>query len=383
MARPLSFLKYYQRNRRKVNVVFAITFCSVFLQFALSIYATFMLDLSYGTRLTVFKSFTFFNILSPTPQSRNKIINLLNRHPSVAKILPCETKPLCFSFSVGACTVFFVEQPGIHPLMQNLKLKLIQGRLPTSNSREAALHWRIAANKGLKIGDRFDKRVFPNDYLAGEYRLTGIIDGKSIIGFADLNTYCRDYHTPKANLTSLIVPQPGQLSPLKEYLRYMARQNRELRLQTASENAMISYQNQIFMIVNVIHMIITGILVICTGFLFYLYFYQRRAEFGLLEALGHNRQMIISRSFGEILTINLLGFGSAFGLCLLGGWILNHFVLMKQGLPLALWDPGYFYQLFSTPLFVTFCALVPVWRMLKRVDPIAIIEGQPVSRHRS
>jgi hypothetical protein len=60
---------------------------------------------------------------------------------------------------------------------------------------------------------------------------------------------------------------------------------------------------------------------------------------------------------------------------LLCGWVLNHFIYMERGLPLVLWDQSYIFRLLATPLVVTLISLLPVWRMLKKVDPITIIEG--------
>lgn len=376
MTKPLSVWNYYRENRRKVNVVFTITFLSVFLQCGLSIYTTSTLNLSYGTYIDIF---SFMNIVTVTPEFRNDIIQQLNQQPAVAKILPCGITSFSFSYPVGECLTFWLEKPETKPLMQTLKLKLIQGRLPAQDSREVVLHWRIAANKGLKIGDRIGKKQFPRDFLAGEYRLTGLLDGRSIIGFGALNTFCHDYHIPREQLQLALIAQPGREKQLKQYLEQLKRRNHGLVSSTA-EKAVLNYLTQINLMINIIHMVIISILTICTGFLFYLYFYQRRAEFGLLEALGHTRQMIIGRSFGEILIINQLGFGCALSLAFSGGWALNHFFLENRGLALLLWNPGYLCQQFSTPLFATCCALMPVWRMLKKIDPIAIIEGQTPSQ---
>ncbi len=115
---------------------------------------------------------------------------------------------------------------------------------------------------------------------------------------------------------------------------------------------------------------------LCVSFLFYIYFYQRRPEFGLLEALGHTRQTIIGKALFEITVINLLGFFGGLLSALLCGWALNHFDLTEHGLPLVLWDQSYIFRLLSTPLIVTLISLLPIWRMLKKIDPITIIEAK-------
>lgn len=380
MTKPFSVWKYYQCNRRKVNVVFTLTFLSVFLQCAASIYTASTLKLTNGTLLKVFNTCAFFTTVNATSDSQAKIRQELNHYPAVAKVIPCKFKQLSFTIPVCTGLLFEMEPAEIQPLMQAFKLKLLQGRMPTPGTHEIVLHWRIAANKGLKIGDHFGNKEFPDNDLTGKYRLVGIIGGEPVIGFAPLKTGGRDEREPQKQLqSSLVVPQPGQLEQLKQYLERIAQKNHGVYLPAAAEGMLLRFQNQVWLMVNFLQVIIITSSTICTGFLFYLYFYQRRAELALLEALGHTRQMIIGRSFREIFTINLLGFGSAMAFCLLGFWSLNRFILQNQGLSLTLWNPGYFFHLLSTPLFTSCCALIPVWRMLKKVDPVALIEGQATS----
>jgi ABC-type lipoprotein release transport system permease subunit len=374
MIKPLSVRKYYQHNQRKVNMVFTITFFSIFLQYALLIYTTSMLNLYQGVYLEYFKSIAYIDTLNSTREYRQSLINLLNKQSSVAKVIPFETISTSIS-GVGEAWIICIKPQEIKSLMQIYKLHLIQGQLPTPGSREAVLHWRIAANQGLKIGDHFGKKFSPNGLLDGKYQLTGLLGGKCIGGFSDLKTYDADYHTSEDKASLLIVPQPGKLTQVKHYLENLIPKTNQVYPATAIESSLLNFKNDVLLLINIIYLIITGIVTICAGFLFYLYFYQRRAEFGLLEALGHTRQMIIGRTFREILEINLLGLGSALGAALLCGWALNRFALQAKGLTLALWDHDYLFRLLSTPLFIILCSIIPVWRMLKKVDPISIITG--------
>jgi hypothetical protein len=234
------------------------------------------------------------------------------------------------------------------------------------------LHWRIAANRGLKIGDCF-RENFSQDGLS-KYQLTGLLDGKLIMGFAELNSYLRERHLSEEKLPLLIVPRPGRLAQVNQYVDCLARKNILVSMYKDFDSYILSLMDDLFLMANTVHLMITGVIAICAGFLFYLYFYQRRTEFGLLEALGHTRSMLIGRAFLEISLLNLLGFGSALGVSFLCGWALNHFVLHARGLILVLWGPGYLFELLLTPLFATFCSLMPVWRLLKQVDPVLLIE---------
>jgi len=268
----------------------------------------------------------------------------------------------------------FLKNAETKPLLQPLKLNLIRGRLPRPGSRETVLHWRIAANRGLKIGDSFKVQYSDDGLLDTHYRLTGLLDGKLLLGLADLDCFMQEYQLSEEQTGLMLVPQPGHLAQLNRYLERQSQKGNQLSTTKGLENFTLSYINDLFLMINTVHLIITGILALCAGFLFYLYFYQRRTEFGLLEALGHTRSRIVGRVFMEILVLNLLGFGSAVGAAFIGGWVLNRFILPAQGLALVLWEPDFLLKLLSTPLVVTCCSLTPVWRMLKQLEPISIIE---------
>lgn len=371
MTKPLSVWKYYRANRRKVNVVFTITFISIILQYALLVYITSSVNLGTENQaLGLVKAVSLVALVNPTREKQNSVIKLLQQHPAVAQVVPCEDSAIPMSYVGGL--MLFLKHPGITPLMQTLKLNLIQGRLPKPGTREVLLHWRIAAHKGLKIGDCFTEKSSEDG--PSNYQLSGLLDGKLIMGFADLDRYLQEKQEREEKMTLLVVPQPDQLAQVSQYVKRLVQNNKLVSVSGIMEELFVNSYNDLLRMTNIIHLVITGIIAICASFLFYLYFYQRQTEFGLLEAMGHTRPQMIGRAFVEILMLNLLGLGGALGISILCGWGLNHFFLHVRGGDLVLWEPGYLFKLLSTPVLVTFCSLAPVWRLLKRVDPILIIE---------
>jgi ABC-type antimicrobial peptide transport system permease subunit len=373
MLKPLSIWRYYQLNRRKVNIVFAITFLSIFLQCVLLIFATSAMRLNLETPLEFMRTVTFVELIEPTTEERNRLIQLLNKQLAVAKVIPFEINDITIS-GIGSAYFLFFKSAEIKPMMQTLHLNLIRGRLPRPGSREAVLHWRVAANKGLKIGDHFNGKISEDNLSTEEYQLTGVLDGKTMIGFADLDKYYQDCQLAEEKSPLLILPQPGQLAQVKLSLKLLKEKMPILATTSGTEGLMKIFINNILLLVNIIYLLVTGIVTICAGFLFYLYFYQRRSDFGLLEALGHTRSMVIGRAFREILVLNLLAFGSALAVSIIGAWAINRSILQARGLALVIWDTDYLIKLLSTPLFVACCSLIPVWRMLKKVDPVSTVE---------
>jgi ABC-type lipoprotein release transport system permease subunit len=383
MTQPLSIWRYYRNNRKKVTVIFIITFLGIFAQCALLIHTTTKFKLNKD--IWPFRSFAYaFHTgenVQQSPEYQNRLRQLLEEHPAISKTV-------LFSYvqtrlSTVSVLIFYCRSEDINPVMNALQLTLIRGRLPAPGTHEIALHWKLAAYHGLKIGNYCNKdcqketkfgMFIPLFTGLGDLKLVGLLDGDTIVGFSDLDAYNNDLHRSQGKESWLVIPKKGQLARAKSYLTKCIQKDEELTDSSAIYQNVDINSSTIFKVLHIFDFVITSVIALCVSCLFYIYFYQRRPEFGLLEALGHTRQMIIGKAFLEIAVLNLLGFFCGLISALLCGWALNHFILIESGLPLVLWDQSYSFRLLSTPLFVTLMSLLPVWRMLKKVDPITIIE---------
>ncbi|MCC5464638.1 ABC transporter permease [Pelosinus baikalensis] len=374
MTKPLSVWKYYRNNQKKVIVVLLVTFLSAFLQSALLVFATTMINFYQATTLEPVATMIIIGSSNQSQENRDRLRRSLDQNQAISEVIPFSTK-VTSVYGSDVAYIFLLQSKDIKTVMDYLNLTLINGQLPTPGSSDVVLHWKLAANKGLKIGDHFGRKISQSELLMGEYRLVGLLDGKSVIGFSDLE--CTEQHFTEDDFANLvIIPKKEQIAQAKNYLADLVQQDDKLYTTIAEEVSYNNVNNSIIMFLNIIYLVITVIVTICVSFLFYIYFYQRRPEFGLLEALGHTRQTIIGKAFLEIAGINLLGFIGGVGVATVCEWALSSFILMERGLPLVLWDQSYIFKLLSTPLFVTFSSLLPVWRMLKKVDAISIIEGE-------
>jgi ABC-type lipoprotein release transport system permease subunit len=375
MVKPLSLWKYYRNNQRRIGIVLMVTFLSIILQGTLVIYATSIIRLYQRTLIEPWRTMACIGYSQHSRTKQGLLQKSLGKHPSVAKVLPSTNLETTIN-GIGSPSLIFVKANEIPALLGLLNLHLTQGRRPAPGSHEALLHWQLAANKGLKMGDFFGNQVSKLDLLPGKFRLVGLLDGKAILGFSDLDTIAADYRLAKDDFSLLVIPKKGRLGQVKHELRKLMRKDHDLYTTAKDEQENRETAGMFILILNTVYLTIAAIVTLCVGFLFYLYYYQRRPEFGLLEALGHTRQMIIGRVLLEILAINLLGFLLGLMLVFFGGWALNDAIFMKRGLPLVLWDPSYPGKLMALPLSVSLCSIIPVWRMIKKVDPISMIEGE-------
>ncbi len=363
MTKPLSVLKYYRNNQKQVALVLVIISLSVFLQYALLIYKVTMFE--YAQASIPFKS----NVYVYTQQSKQaQLKQLLRKQAAISQVLPFKLTVTSRPFG-NASYIFLLHAKDIELGINSLQLTLIKGRFPALSTHEVVLHWRVAAHKGLKIGDHFGNEYSQSDFLAGDYKLVGLLDGNLTVGFTNLDTYIYEYHLSSEDTSFLVIPKKGQLAKVDSFLSQCVR--KDPKLYTFHENTISTDFD-----IEVIYFVITCIVTICISFLFYIYYYQRRSEYCLLEALGYTRRMTIGKAFFEMCGISLAGSIVGGAVCFLCGLALNSSIFMERGIPLELWNMSYPLKLLSTPLAIIISSLVIVRRMFKKADLISIMEGE-------
>lgn len=369
MNKPLSVWNYYRNHQKQVALVLTIVALSVFLQYALLIYMATMLK--FRQAFTLFKSNIYVYTQKP---NQSQLKQLLSNHPAISKVFPVWFK--ITSMFNGKPMIFLLHSKDMNPALNSLHLTLIKGRLPAAGTYEVALHWRIAGLKGLKVGDHFGYPYSKGDYLVGDYKLVGLLDGDLLISFSDLDAYIHDYHLAKEGTGFLVIPRKGQLAKVLSFLTQWVRKDPKLFI--LQRNTPINIENFYVdaIYLDAIYLSLTCMVTICVSALFYIYFYQRRPEYCLLEALGYTRPMIIGKVFFEISGISLAGLILGGAVCLLSGYALNSLMFMERGLPLELWDINYPLKLLSTPIVIILSSLLIVRLMLKKADPISIMEGE-------
>jgi putative ABC transport system permease protein len=260
-------------------------------------------------------------------------------------------------------------------MMELMDLKLIKGNMPTEIN-DIILHKQVAVNKKLEINDFIGRRISKQETLPEVYHIVGIIDGSSVVSFAPIDFYLDFYQLPYEYLYGgIILPKEGELDKMNQALDTLEPSNYQIDTLTIQEAAAEENITKIGILVSAINIFIILIVSSCIGFLCYIYFSQRRSEFGLLWALGYSRQQVINRAFAEVNGINLAGYIMGILISLLIGVILNYSYYIPSGDYLQIIDIRCFLGAACSPIFVTLFSLIPIWRMLKKLDPISIIDG--------
>jgi ABC-type antimicrobial peptide transport system permease subunit len=206
--------------------------------------------------------------------------------------------------------------------------------------------------------------------------VVGILEGKSLVSFSSLEYWMQRYKARDPYSYGIIIlPKKGASAKLSSQLQYLPYQGLDIRTLDSIKRENTESSSGAKLLLNLINLTVIAIVTICTGFLCYIYFYQRRTEFGILNAIGYTRRQIISKAFIEVGGMSTVGLAAGLLVSLLVCILINRWVLIPKGQLLRLWNPECLLSTLCIPLFVTVFSTFPVWRMLNRLDPVAIIEG--------
>lgn len=375
--KPLAVFRYYLLNKRKSIAIFCAISLSVFLLYSVQMLIDSALSINYRTFVLPQKYFASITARSKVIDAR--LMEQLKSMEQVEKLIPWIFRYTNFDSSIGGrigTKVITGNQADILLLMEEMGLKLKAGRLPEPGTSEIALHELVAVNKKLKVGDRIGSNLVQDEAIEGEKVICGLIQGESIVSFDSLEYWMEKHKTgyKDYSLGIILLPKKGAMSQLERSLNQLDTTGLEVRtytsvaLQTAKEN------ESIHMLLTMINMMVIAIVSLCTGFISYIYFAQRRGEFGILGAMGYTRQEIIRKAFFEIFWIDLISFGAGMLLSWAAGLVLNLAFFAPKGQPLVLWEPDYVVKAVCVPVFAILFSVIPVWRMLKGLDPVSTIE---------
>ena len=374
--KPLSIIKYYQNNRKR--------FLSVLISVTLSVILLYTVQMVIGSSFRLGHNLyvepkKYFSTISPKGEVLNRsIITTIEHTSGVERVIPCIFDSTSIRAGIGSnysATIYSIESEEMTKMMELLDLKVKSGRLPVAGN-EIILHKQVAANKGLKIGDRIGRMISKEESLPGVYRVVGILDGEYILSFAPIKHYILTYHLPYEYIYGgIIFPKNGALDEMNQALESMVPSNYQINTINTERAWLKISEGKVNLFITLVCTFIILIVSSCIGFLCYIYFTQRRSEFGLLWAIGYSRQKVINRAFAEINGINLLGYVLGVLLSILVGFLLNITYFIPIGDSLDIIDIRYMLGAACSPLFVTLFSLIPIWRMLKKLDPISIIDG--------
>lgn len=373
MHKPLSYFVYIRSNKKKALGMIISISLGIFLISVIQFYTNSMID-TYERGDTQYKYMS--QIWSTKGSLPEDIINKIENSSSVDKIIRINTHRYMINNILGSDTDYmgyYAPISDIKYIMDKMKLKLAEGRMPESSNKEIIINENVARARNLKIGDYMGSDATRFDWFRGKYKIVGIMKGNNIISFIPKSEdeIKNDYTQYD---TYLIIPKDGKLDALNKFLKTIPKNGINISTYDNIQKSDMEDENNFNMIFNIVIIAMIVVLSVSLGNSAYVHYYQRRMEFGLLAATGISQTEIVLRAFKEIFISCLIGFISGFMLIGVFMILMNNFYIYPHGLSLFSIKVNLIPRIISIPLFICIFSLIPISRLLSRIEPISIIE---------
>jgi ABC-type antimicrobial peptide transport system permease subunit len=380
-GKPLSSLTFYLRHRQRgvlmilstALMVLGVTF-PVFLTSAIT--SAMMPYLDY---------LHYISVIAPIHTELDPgIVGQVRSHPAVARTIPAITLGIQMILPPGGATdttILGVSESDLPILLDVFSLQLREGRLPTPRSNEIAISESIAANRDLQVGDMIggdtnkdDPLIYDN--LPTEMVVSGILSPDlPWLGFASYEYLSSHELTASRSPRLLIIPHQGQKHTLDSWLEdNIDSSHTRIIIYDIEEREYTTMTSSLVLAFTLLECMIAAVAAIALATLNYIFFNQRREEFGILNAMGRGHRWLLSHTMKE--TTSVIGVAWILGalLCGIGLLGMQNFLYGPLGLKLDFFMPTPWLLTLPIPLAVSLASLGTIGWMLRRLDPVAIIE---------
>jgi hypothetical protein len=349
------------------------------------------LAFSYVRHASFVSSVQVTRILDP------EIVAQIRAHPATAHVVPA--KPL--RTSVNAAAVVFgeismpiiaVREDDMRTLVGVYGMRIAEGRLPRPRANEIVLSSALALNRRVGIGDSVGQPVYESDGIPTEMVVVGILEpvvsqprpggaggafsyAPQWIGFAPYE-YVEGHERYAALPTHFLVASlEGRETELETWLEENVASS-QVAVETfgATYRLARDVERGMFSFFAGAEVIIALAAATALAVLHYIFFAQRREEFGTLHAVGHSRAWLIWRVLRE--SVSVVGAAWLVGavLCAAGMLYVQANVYVPRGMSVNLYNPWPWLLTLPIPVAIVAASAGTIAWTLSRLDPVAVIE---------
>ncbi len=384
LRRPLSPWVFYLRHRRR-GLALAATMALMVLGVAFP--ALLFTPIAF-TNQVLYEHLRYVSVVSPRLGSAldPAVVAQIRTHPAVARTIPTLGTGLMIGLpplSQNTINVYGVSLDDLGNLLDLYGLQVEEGRLPEPRANEIVVTRAIVMNRRLRVGDRVGRPVYEADYaLPTEMVVVGILspspaspEGDPWIGFASLEYLSSHevYADQPARL--ILIPAEGRKAELDAWLEeQLASDETAVRTYRAWLEDLREMTRIMLWTFGGIEGVVTIVASVALAVLGYVFFSQRRDEFGVLHAIGHSRRCLVRRTVGETVSVVAVAWLIGAVVCLATLVYMRSALFVPRGTTLNLFQPGSWLLTLPVPLSVIAVSTGLVVWMLSRLDPVSIIE---------
>ncbi len=303
-------------------------------------------------------------------------------NPDVAQVIPTKSiwieLPGVMSGSSNGFRLFGVNTDDLPNIMERCGATLQQGQLVEPQSNGLMLSEEVAASLNLQLGDTIaaSKNADLFGSIVTPLEVVGIMKSDVRLAIVSLEFLNNHQAYNQFSLQYLVVPHENRAIPVDAFLRNEIQSSRAdvQTLSTLNEIIVNEYQDSLLMLVPIIIMV-TTMFTLVIFVVNWIANIQRLPEFGILQALGHNKNWLVTRLTMETATLIITGWWIGIGLAWLTLTLLSVSIFAPRGqdlsIPILLWAVV---LTIPVPIAVIGFTLLGVKRILTRVDPVSIAE---------
>jgi ABC-type lipoprotein release transport system permease subunit len=376
-SRPLSAHTFYLRHRRKgLMLVFSMALMILGIAFP-----AFFISPILDAQLPLIEHLQNVSVVSP---GMDRIVDpgvtaQIRTHPAVENVISAIRLNLRLSIlSTDADFTFYGVSDNDLPLLLDLyDADLKEGRLPHPRSNEIVLSEAAAMNRGLRVGDTIGRPVYERDFgIPTEMVVVGILSPSDLwLGFASFEYLESHELYSSRSIHLLVVPTSGWKTEMDDWLENEVASSQTNVLTYDMQHREVQQAKRgILLVCAVLESIITVVAAVALAILNYIFFAQRREEYGVLHAMGRSRAWLVLRTVKE--TMSVVGLAWLIGAVIcVAGLIFSQIVIYTPiGINMDISNLAPWLFTLPIPLVVVATSAGVIAWVLTRLDPVAIVE---------
>ena len=385
-ARPLSSQTFYLRHRRRGIMLVA----SMALMILGVSFPVFLLSVALDALEPGFEHLRYVSEVSPGVGGGLDpgAVAQIRGHPAVARVvqvLPVGLSVLVPPGSGTGISIYGAAEDDWPVLVDLFEVELVEGRLPRARSNEIVISEAVALNRGLRVGDKVGGPVpegndgdnpLIGDDVPTEMQVVGLLSRDDLwLGLASLE-YLESHELAASRpVHLLIVPAEGRKGELDAWLEdSVASAQTGVSTFDGQRREFAQIRRTMLLLFAAVECIIAMVATVALAALNYIFFAQRRDEFGILHAVGRGRRWLVLRTVKETGSVVAVAWLIGAAVCVVSLIGAQAIIYAPRGLSVDLLNLAPWMFTLPIPLTVIVGGTSTVVRMLSRLDPVSVIE---------
>lgn len=383
--RPLSSWTFYLRHRRRGLMLMA-SMALMILGVALP---AFLISMLNDVLEASFEQLRYVSQVSPGGGYAVDpgVAAQIRSHPAVERVVPVMELSLGMLVPPGGSTgvsLYGAAEEELPALLDRFGMQLVEGRLPRARTSEIVISEAVALNRGLRVGDtvggpvqqRDDENLLIADDIPAEMLIVGLLSPEELwLGFASLEYLQSHELTASRPVHLLVVPAVGRKPELDTWLESSVASTRTEVLTHGARHRDSRQTTQAMLLVfAAVESVIACVAAVAVATLNYIFLAQRQEEFGILHAVGRSRWWLVIRTVRESVSVVAAAWLMGAAACIAGLLYAQTNVYIPRGLSLDFTNLAPWLFTLPIPLTVVAVSSGLVVRMLRRLDPVSIVE---------